>query len=429
MHGSIFCMKYEKKILKNGLRIISIPNKDSLAATILVLVEAGSKYEKKEINGLSHFLEHMCFKGTTKRPRAIDISAELDSMGAQYNAFTGHEYTGYYAKVEARHFDKALDVVADLYQNPLFNEQEIEKEKGVVVEEINMYEDLPQRKVQDLITKLLYGDQPAGWSIAGEKEIVRGLKKSDFLKYRGEHYVASATTVIVAGKFDEKNIYKKIEAKFKNVIQGKKFGKIKTAEIQTMPNILVNFKKSDQTHLVMAVRTHDTYDKRNYTLELLAHILGGSMSSRLFQRIREEMGAAYYVRAYNDSFTDHGYLAIAVGVDNSRVLDVLGAILDECKKIRDIKIEEKELQMFKDSMIGNTVLGMETSDAIASYYGAQEILRKPIEGPTEFARKILKVTAKDVMKEAELIFRDDKLNLALIGPFDTDEHFAKILHI
>ncbi len=425
----MFAMKYKKKILKNGLRIISIPNEDSLATTILVLVEAGSKYETKAINGLSHFLEHMCFKGTSNRPRAIDISAALDSLGAHYNAFTGHEYTGYYAKVSSRYFEKALDVVADLYQNPLFNESEIEKEKGVVIEEINMYEDLPQRKVQDLIIKLLYGDQPAGWSIAGEKETIKILNKADFLKYRGEHYVASATSVIVAGKFDEKTIFKKIEAKFKNVKVGKKIGKIKTREVQAEPRVLISHKKSDQTHLVVAFRTHDAYDKRNHTLELMAHILGGSMSSRLFQRIREEMGAAYYVRAENDTFTDHGYLAISVGVDNNRVHDVLQAILDECRKIRDIVLTEKELQIFKDSVAGNIALGLETSDAIANYYGGQEILRKKIEDPVELTKNIQKVTAKEILKEAKLIFKDSALNLALIGPFESEENFAKILHI
>ncbi len=422
-------MHYKKKVLKNGLRIISVPNKDSLAATILVLVEAGSKYETKKINGLSHFLEHMCFKGTTNRQKAIDISGALDSLGAQYNAFTGHEYTGYYAKVESRHFDKVLDIIADLYQNPLFNEGEIEKEKGVVIEEINMYEDLPQKKVGDLITELLYGDQPAGWSIAGEKETIKILTKADFLKYRGEHYVASATNVVVAGKFDEKSIFKKIEDKFKDVDHGQKFGKIKTKDKQNEPKLLVHYKKSDQTHLVVALRSYDVYDKRNYALELLAYILGGSMSSRLFQRIREEMGAAYYVRASVDTFTDHGYLAISAGADNARAEEVIVAVLDECKKMSQKLLTAGELQMFKDSMIGNQVLGLETSDAVAVYYGGQEILKKPIVDPLGHASQIQKVTPKDVAKEAESLFRDEKLNLAIIGPFNSQESFAKILHL
>ncbi|MEK9184786.1 MAG: pitrilysin family protein, partial [Patescibacteria group bacterium] len=170
-------MTYKKKILKNGLRIIAVPMKDNPAVTMLVMVEAGSKYESKEISGVSHFLEHMCFKGTRKRPKAIDISRELDSIGSQYNAFTSQEFTGYYAKSDPKHLDKIIDVISDMYLNPLFDEKEIEKEKGVIVGEIDMYEDMPQQNVQDVFTKLLYGDQPAGWSVAGTKKSVRALAR------------------------------------------------------------------------------------------------------------------------------------------------------------------------------------------------------------------------------------------------------------
>ena len=420
-------MKYTKKILSNGLRVVTIPEADSLATTVLVLVEAGSKYEPKAINGLSHFLEHMCFKGTTNRPKAIDISSELDSLGAQYNAFTGHEYTGYYAKVQSRHLDKALDIVSDLYLNPVFDENEIEKEKGVVVEEINMYEDLPQRKVQDLIMKLMYGDQPAGWPITGPIDTVRSLKKENFLDYRAKHYVASATTVVVSGKFDNKTIFKKIAEKFKGMSKSKKHGKVKTTNKQTGPELLVHHKPSDQTHLVLGFRTYNTYDKRNYTLEVLAGILGGSMSSRLFQRVREEMGAAYYVRSANDAFTDHGYLEIGAGVDNKRAVEVISAILDEVKKLKTTELTASELQRVKDSMVGNIILGLETSDAKAIFYGGQEVLKKPIVNPEEYAKKLQAVTGKDILKMAKAIFRNDNLNLAIIGPFETKEDFAKIL--
>ena len=199
-------MKFNKTILKNGLRVITVPMKDNPTVTVLMMVEAGSKYETKEINGLSHFLEHMCFKGTTKRPKAIDISQELDTVGAQYNAFTSQEYTGYYAKADFKHLDLLLDVVSDMYLNPIFEDKEIEKEKGVIIEEINMYEDLPHRKVQEIFMKLLYGDQPAGWDIAGTKDNIKNIKRSDFLDYRRKHYVPSATTLVVAGRFDEKKV-------------------------------------------------------------------------------------------------------------------------------------------------------------------------------------------------------------------------------
>src|SRR6185503_3074102 len=185
-------MKFSKKVLKNGLTVVTIPMKDNPTVTVLVLVGAGSKYEEKKVNGISHFLEHMCFKGTTKRPKAVDISKELDALGSQYNAFTAQEYTGYYAKSDARHFRQIFDIVSDIYLNSIFPDKEMEKEKGVIIEEINMYEDMPHKHVQDLILELLYHGQPAGWNIAGEKGNILKMKREDFVNYKGEHYLPEA---------------------------------------------------------------------------------------------------------------------------------------------------------------------------------------------------------------------------------------------
>ena len=230
--------------------MILVPQPSSLATTVLTLVEAGSKYETKEINGLSHFLEHMYFKGTAKRPKAINIAGELDQMGAEYNAFTSQEWTGYFAKVQAKDAERALDIISDIYLNSIFDAAEIEKEKGVIIEELNMYEDTPMRKVHDLIMEVLYGDQPAGWDVGGRKEVIQKLTKEDFLKYRSEHYVGKATLVVVAGAIDEKKLLPKIEEYFKGISIGDKTEKNKTIEKQEKPQVLVKFKESDQTHLV-----------------------------------------------------------------------------------------------------------------------------------------------------------------------------------
>ena len=212
---------FERIVTENGMRIIFVPQPGNVAATVLVMVEAGSKYETKDINGLSHFLEHMCFKGTVKRPKAIQISGELDGLGAEYNAFTGQEWTGYFAKVEASKLPKALELIADLYLNPTFDPNELEKEKGVVIEEINMYEDLPPRRVGELFTQLLYGDQPAGWDVAGRKEVIQRLTRDDLMKYRGEHYVAGATVVVIAGAFDSAYVKVAINKHFAHAYVGK----------------------------------------------------------------------------------------------------------------------------------------------------------------------------------------------------------------
>ena len=420
-------MKFTKKVLKNGLRIITVPMKDNPTITVLVLVEAGSKYETKKINGLSHFLEHMCFKGTTKRPKAIDISKELDALGSQYNAFTAQEYTGYYAKSDAKHFSQIFDVVSDIYLNSTFPEAEMQKEKGVIIEEINMYEDMPNRHVQDLIMQLLYGDQPAGWNIAGEKKNILNMKRSDFMKYKKAHYLPEATVIVVAGQVTEKNVLKEANKVFAEVSRGRKAKKLKVKEKQTKPQVLVNFKKTDQTHFVLGVRSYDLFNKKNAVLSVLGGVLGGGMSSRLFQKLREEMGVGYYVRAYNDAYTDHGFLQISAGVDNKRIYEVVEAVLEECRKLKTKKVSLEELNKVKECLIGNMKLSLESSDDIANFYGGQELLKKEIKNSEKKAKEVRKVTANQIQALANYIFKNNRLNLALIGPFKDKSKFSKIL--
>lgn len=420
-------MKFTKKVLKNGLRVVVVPMKDNPTVTVLVLVEAGSKYETKKVNGISHFLEHMCFKGTIKRPKAIDISKELDAIGSQYNAFTAQEYTGYYAKSDAKHFKKIFDVVSDIYLNSTFPEAEMQKEKGVIIEEINMYEDLPMRHVQDLFMELLYGDQPAGWNIAGEKKNILGMKRDDFITYKKVHYLPEATTIIVAGHVTEKEVLKEIDKVFGKIKNNKKSKKLKVIEKQKKPEVLVKFKKTDQTHFVLGVRTYDLFSKKNATLSMLGGVLGGGMSSRLFQKLREEMGVGYYVRAYNDAFTDHGFFQVSAGVDNKRIGEVISAVLEECKKLKTELVSEEELNKVKECLIGNMKLSLESSDDIANFYGGQELLKHEIKSAEEKAQEIRKIKAKDIKKLANEIFKDNKLNLTLIGPFKEKSSFSKIL--
>src|SRR3989344_2145906 len=362
-------MNFSKKILPNGIRLITAPLKDHLTVTVMVLVEAGSKYETRKENGISHFLEHMCFKGTEKRPYALHITRELDSIGAAYNAFTGQEFTGYYAKCDFRHFEKALDVVSDIYLHSKLPEADMQKEKGVIIEEINMYEDLPQKKVQDVFSELLYGDTPAGWNIAGSKETVSAFTRVELLDYRTRHYVAEATTVVVAGNIDEQSAISAVEERFAHAHHGKKDGKEKVTEKQINPVARVVFKETDQAHFVVGVRSFDVHDKRNATLRVLSGILGGGMSSRLFQKVRDEMGAAYYVGAANEAFTDHGYFEIAAGVDQKRVDEVLTAVLRECVCLKQETVVSEELQKVKDYLTGTMFLSLETSDALADLVG------------------------------------------------------------
>ncbi|MFA7285565.1 MAG: pitrilysin family protein [Candidatus Paceibacterota bacterium] len=420
-------MKFTKKVLGNGLRLITVPMKDNPTVTVLVLVETGSKYEDKKVNGISHFLEHMCFKGTIRRPKGVDISKELDSMGSQYNAFTSQEYTGYYAKGDAKHFKKIVDIVTDIYLNSTFPETEIEKEKGVIIEEINMYEDMPSRHVQDLMMKLLYGDQPSGWNIAGEKKNILGMVREDFVNYHKAHYVPNATTLVVTGQVKEAEVIKEVEKIFGQIKKAKKSTKLKVVETQTKPEILVKFKETDQTHFVLGVRTYDLFNKNNAILSVLSGVLGAGMSSRLFTKLREEMGVGYYVRAYNDVYTDHGFFQISAGVDNKRINEVIEAVLAECNKLKNELVSNEELEKVKECLIGNMKLSLESSDDIANFYGSQELLKKEIKTSEEKAEQVRRITAKQIQDMARKIFSDDKLNLALVGPFKDKKQFTKIL--
>jgi len=420
---------YKKKVLKNGLRIVIVPIKKSPSVTVMSLIEAGSKYENKHNNGISHFLEHMCFKGTDKRPKAIDISREFDSMGAQSNAFTSQEVTGYWAKAHKKHTGRILDIISDMYLHPTFPIDDLETEKGVIIEEINMYEDLPQQIVQEVFDELLYGDQPAGWSVAGTKENVRSFKRDDFINYRKNHYVSKATTIVVAGDVQEKDIFEKIEKSFAGISEDKKNNKKKVLEKQNRPAVKIKFKETDQTHLVLGVRTFDMYSKKNTALKLLSTVLGGGMSSRLFQKMREELGICYYINSSVNEFTDHGSLAISAGVDSARVEQGIKGILDEIKKIRDEKIPESELRKAKDFLIGNMYLGLESSDALAIFYGFREIFKNKIKTPEEIETEIEKISVSDIAKVAKEIIQNQKLNLAIVGKYDDANRFEKILKV
>ncbi len=357
----------------------------------------------------------------------MDISKELDSLGSQYNAFTAQEYTGYYAKSDARHFKQIFDIVSDIYLNSTFPDAEMQKEKGVIIEEINMYEDMPQRHVQDLMMKLLYGDQPAGWNIAGEKKNILSMQRNDFVEYKSKHYLPEATVLIVAGQVTESEVLKETNKIFGQIESGHKGSKLKVKEKQKAPKALVNFKKTDQTHFVLSVRTYDLFHKKNAVLSVLGGVLGGGMSSRLFVKLREEMGVGYYVRAYNDSYTDHGFFQISAGVDNKRIEEVLNAVLKECRKLKNEKVSEEELNKVKECLIGNMKLSLESSDDIANFFGGQELLKRELLSAEEKAEEIRKVTAKQIQDLAKDIFQNEKLNLALIGPFKEEGKFLKIL--
>jgi predicted Zn-dependent peptidase len=420
---------FHKQTLKNGIRLITIPIEETKAVTCLVMVAAGSKYETKHTNGVAHFLEHMMFKGTAKRPSALEISTVLDSIGSEYNAFTGKEWTGYFVKAAYEHLGLALDILSDSYKNSLFAAEEMEKERGVITEEINMYLDTPMRHIGDLWEKLLYGDTPTGWSIAGEKENIAMMQRADIVEYLKRHYVAENTTIVVAGKFNKKIIRHMVEEYFKDVPRSETVPAQKTREQQAAPAFLLHTKQTDQTQLMVGVRTFDLFSPKRYILSVLATVLGGGMSSRLFTEVREKRGLAYSVHTSPEYYTDCGYLVTQVGVRKEAASEAMKIILQEYGKIADIGVTKKELDKAKNYLSGKIFLGLESSDELAFYAGEQEVLMRKIIKPEEIVKKIRAVSAAQVKKLASEIFTDDRLNAVLLGPFASkdEEEFKKNL--
>lgn len=420
-------MKYKKRTLKNGLRVITIPTKGNPSVTAMVLVETGSNYETKAQNGLSHFLEHMVFKGTKNRPTSKAIMEELDGLGALSNAFTSNEVTGYWAKAEKKHFKKIFEIVSDIYQNPTLPAEELEKERGVILQEISMYEDLPQRKVWNVFSELMYGDIPAGRTILGPAKNIKSFTRKDFEDYRKAHYVAKKTIVVVSGDVSESTVLSEAKKHFSQAPDRKKISKDPVKEFQKSPRVQFHSKDTDQSHLILGFRTFGAKDKRRAALAVLSGILGQGMSSRLFQKMREELGICYYVRSGTDQFTDHGYLALSSGVDNERVEVAVKALVEECKKLKKELVSPAELKKAQDYILGNLYMGLETTDSLAEFYLEQEVVNKKLLTPQEVEKEISKVKPSDIQKLAKEIFVADRANLAFVGRYKDSARLKKLL--
>lgn len=419
---------YKKTTLPNRLRIITVPREQSQTATVLVLVGTGSKYEKKEVSGISHFLEHMLLKGTAKRPTEMDVFSAIDGIGGAFNAFTGEDFTGYYAKVQSSKFEFAFDWVSDIFLNSTLPAEEIEKERGAIIEEINMFYDHPMRYIWDLWNEVLYGDQPAGWNIAGTKETVSNIKRGDLASYRKSQYVASDTIVCISGNFKEEEAIALVQKYFSGISSSDSFPKLAVLESQKKPEVLVRYKDNSQTQIALGVRTYSHSHPGKYALEMLNSVLGGMASSRLMEEVRIKRGLAYDVHTENIMNSDTGSLVVSANLDTSRLQEGLKVVLAEFKKIAEAKISEEELKKAKDNYIGRNSIALESSHALASFYAEQELLEGEILTPEEIFAKINRVTAEEILAVARDIFKPEKLNLALIGPFQEKEEFINLLN-
>jgi len=422
-------MIYKKTTLKNGLRILTIPMQGTETAAFMVGVNVGSRFENEKEAGLSHFLEHMMFKGTEKRPNTKIISEELDAIGGEYNAFTAKDKTLYYAKVDSKHLPTAIDVISDMYLNSKLEQEEIDREKGSIIQELSMYEDEPRHMVGYEFEKMLYDPNPLGREILGYKKTVNSFSRKDLAAHFKKYYVANDTVICVAGKFDEKKTIKLIEKYFENFGRGKKHDFKKIVEKQKKPAVHLKHKKTDQTHLIVGSRAYRQDHKDRYALALLSVILGGNMSSRIFIEVRERRGLAYFVRTSTDTYQDCGYISTQAGVNHDKLEETVDAIIGEYRKIAEEKVTDKELQKAKDYVKGRAVMGFEASDDVAMFYIDQEMHKESIMTPKEVFAKIDAVTPSDILRVAKHIFKNEKLNLAVIGPHRNSGKLEKILKI
>ncbi|MCK4592659.1 insulinase family protein [Candidatus Parcubacteria bacterium] len=417
---------HKRSKLKNGARVITIPMRSTKTVTVLVIIGTGSKNENEKNRGISHFLEHMFFKGTKKRPTKLDISKELDSVGGSFNAFTGKEQTGFYAKVGSKHCDLALDVISDMLLNSKFTAEDIESERGTVIEELNMFLDNPIMRIPFLFEEILYQNYSMGWDIGGTKKTINSARRKDFINYYKKYYTGDNIVIAVAGNFNEKTIENKINQYFGLINKTKSKRQIKAYDKQDKPNILLKHKKTDQTHLCLGVRGYNETHKDRYILNILGIILGGNMSSRLYMSVVEK-GIAYYIYTSLENYKNVGYLAAQTGVNNKKCLDAIKIIIDEYKKAREEKISSEEIKRAKDYLKGKMTIALESSDSVAGFAANQEIATRKILTLEEKFAKIDAVTAEGLQRVARDIFVNNKLNLALIGPFKDKKKFEKIL--
>lgn len=431
-------MKPQAYTLDNGLTVLFIDTQAFPTLTTLLMVGAGSRYENKKNNGVAHFFEHMAFKGSKKYPSAFIISSTIERLGGVFNAFTSKDHTGYWIKATSDNFEQVLDVISDMVLNPLLSEVEIEKEKGVITEEINMYEDNPARKVSEMFENLMYDGNSLGYDIAGKKQTVNSFTKDTFVDYMQQLYHPKNALLIVAGGLNKvanldariKRFMEIIKLKFSKWENGKQAGVFEKMDIvQNSPKIFVKYKKTEQAHFCLGYPAFSFFDKRRYALTLLSAILGGGMSSRLFMEVREKRGLCYYIGTGREHYHDTGLIVTQAGVtkDIDKVKQAISLILKEHQKVALGDVKQEELEKAREMVKGRLLLGMEDSFNVSYFFGINKILENTLETPQQVIEQINKVTVDDIVKLSSDLFIPSKLNLAVIGPFKKKSEFENVL--
>ncbi len=412
--------------LPSGLPVLTAPIDGTAAVTVMVFAGAGSRYETNEERGISHFLEHMFFKGGKKYTNTKEVSAAIDGVGGDFNAFTGKEYAGYYVKVAAPEVELACDVLSDMLLHASFPQEEIEKERGVIMEEERMYQDTPMYRAGWDFEELLYGDHPLGWDTIGTEKVIMGVQQADFKKHRDELYTPGNLVIAFAGKITPKEAMA-LAKKFFGPIAGKSDRRFTAFTQYGKKRVFLRDKNTEQSHLVIGVPGVSALSEDHFAERLLAVILGGNMSSRMFLNIREAKGLCYYISTEVDSYLDAGSLSTRAGVDQSRLHEAIAAIIREYEECATSGVTQEELDRAKAFFRGKTTLGMEDCEERAHFIGKQQLLYPKTRSMEEYLAEIDRVTLAQVNALAKKLLKKNELRLVVIGKGQTEEGLLQLL--
>jgi predicted Zn-dependent peptidase len=418
---------YERHTLSNGLRVLTAPLGHAKSVACYIMLAAGSRYENASNRGIAHFAEHMFFKGTERRPTARDLSMEVDTIGGEFNAFTSKEFTGYYIRCAGEQRDTALDVLVDMLRNSKFDADELEREKGVIVEEMNMYVDTPRDYVSSVYEELVFGANPLGWETLGTKDTIKAATRETFLDYLGEWYTPPRIVVGVAGAVGN-DLLPTLEGLLGDMT-GEDAGAPAPAAVEPSPEpqVRLHRKDSDQANVCIGVPSYPLAHPDRYALQLLGTVLGTGMSSRLFLEVRERRGLAYYVYALNSPFTDAGTLFSQAGVDLNRAEEAVEVIATEFRKLADEVVPAQELEKARALAKGRFVLQTESPNGLIMFGLRREVLEGRAAEPEDVLAGLDAVTAEDVQRVAQDVIGSQGMRCAVIGPFDDASVFEKLL--
>lgn len=421
---------HEKTTLANGVRVVTGSMTGVRSASLIFHYNIGSRYEPAEIAGVSHFLEHMLFKGTERRPDPMTISEQIEGVGGMLNAATGRESTSYWSKVPSTHFALAFDVLADMLRNSVFDQTELDKERRVIFEEIRSVQDVPEDLVHDVIDELVWGSDPVGREIAGTEETVGNTSRDHMMDFWRRNYSPERLVIAAGGDIQHADVVALAERYFADLPAASNQHQHERALIdQDAKRIKVINRETEQAHLCVAFPALSYHDERRYAQSTIEAILSSGMSSRLFQEIREKRGLVYSVYGYFRGYEDVGQGVIYAGTDLERVQETIEAIVEELRKLRDVAVPADELERTKTLRKGRLLMGLEDSRSVASWIGGQEATYGEIKTPEEIMELIDEVTIEDVQTLANELVREDRLNLALIGPYPDSDPFAKLLSL